>query len=636
MRVLLLFPPLTDPTLPPLGVATLHAVLARAAHEVTTIDLNVELVDALLEESRVRAAYDAWRTAPGGRSTREVLTYRRLPELVDGAKHDLRHADRFFSAPAYRQATNVVRLAMRLYSDAMGGIRISDELNGFGAPGEGPTSLGDFKREHERFVTLPFNPVRDWLDARVRAALALHEPEVVGIAQVYDAQAPLTRYLARRVREWRPGAHVVLGGTSLSEHVARLQRRDRDTVAAVFGSADYLVVGEGEPALPALLDSLACHTAVASVPNLAYFPPDAPDLVLTAREYVTDLDTLPPPHFTPETLALYLSPEPVLPVAPTRGCYWDRCAFCAYGLREEHRATAPYREMSPAGVVRHLAAVQADTGARHVIFAVDVLSGPCAAAYAQAIREAGLNLRWQAEMRPEPALLHRNRLATLAAGGLRHLSLGMESASQVVLDAMGKGTQVKHFGSILREMDAQGIAVDLMLFRGFPSEGPAELLESLQFLLAHQRYIHRPVRLGQFHLIAGCGVAKAPARFGVRVSMQRRDTVLSPDVFDWTAEPREGIPPTGDDRKEGELATRAAAALRRLTGNSHVGARPWVGATGSAHTFLWFAINGIDSVRQYNDFIANVRLAIGDRLPWFGEGAADASQGAVDAPNGAL
>jgi len=34
------------------------------------------------------------------------------------------------------------------------------------------------------------------------------------------------------------------------------------------------------------------------------------------------------PDFGFAPIGEYLSPEPVLPVAATRGCYWRRCRFC--------------------------------------------------------------------------------------------------------------------------------------------------------------------------------------------------------------------------------------------------------------------------------------------------------------------
>jgi len=40
------------------------------------------------------------------------------------------------------------------------------------------------------------------------------------------------------------------------------------------------------------------------------------------------IDDLPTPDFRDLPLDQYLSGELVLPIAPTRGCYFEKCGFC--------------------------------------------------------------------------------------------------------------------------------------------------------------------------------------------------------------------------------------------------------------------------------------------------------------------
>src|SRR5262249_30617212 len=152
-----------------------------------------------------------------------------------------------------------------------------------------------------------------------------------------------------------------------------------------------LVVGEGEPAIIPLLEAVRGDAKLDDVPNLAFVDRETGRFVTTERVVPPDLDALPAPIYEVPEFGYYLTPLPVVLLAPTRGCYWDRCAFCSYGLRLEGRATAPYREISPPRLVDHLRQVLGETGSRHVIFAIDVMRPAAAESYAKAFRAARLD-----------------------------------------------------------------------------------------------------------------------------------------------------------------------------------------------------------------------------------------------------
>ena len=61
MKVVLLFPPLAEPSLPYLSLPSLTAVLRRAGHEVIQRDLNLEFFDELLTPASLSAADCACR-----------------------------------------------------------------------------------------------------------------------------------------------------------------------------------------------------------------------------------------------------------------------------------------------------------------------------------------------------------------------------------------------------------------------------------------------------------------------------------------------------------------------------------------------------------------------------------------------
>jgi hypothetical protein len=531
-----------------------------------------------------------------------------LPGLVEIAKSDLRDRKSFFTAPRYRQATNTIDIATRVLNASLHPLKIADEFNGLDYVGPGSPGIGQFREMLYLFETQRFNPVKRILDSIILDLITKLEPDIVGISQVYDSQSFLARYTSHFIKSVAPQTTIVLGGTSITEQVDRVIVDLRSIWDSHFGQADYLLLGEAELALMEFVRKLSLGEDVLQVPNLVYRDLHTSRVNKNARKRAQDLDSLPPPIYDKEMLGLYWSPSPVVLLAPTRGCYWDRCAFCAYGLREGDRATAPYREMSPERLSEHVRSVIDQTGSKHIIFAVDLIRPEQAEAYAVEFKRTGLNFCWQAETRPDGSLLKQGRLETLYQGGLRHLSFGMESCSQEVLDSMDKGTKVKNFVPLFESLNDVGIAIDLMLFRDFPTETEANLHETIEFLTKHKRLVHRPIRLGRFHLIDGCKVQKTPEAYGVKIDQSTMaSAVMRPDVYvwDWASSDLRNSA-SSSSRPAGD-SPRIRAGLQTLCGDTHVGRRPWVGATGGAHTFLYFSCAGIESIRLYNAFINRVR-----------------------------
>lgn len=619
MKLLLLSPPFGDPTLPPLGCSTLAACVADTKRHVAfQTDLNVRLLNALVSKPTVETALAALCCRPADTLFDRIVSSavrQSLPDSVEEAKSILRDGNRFYSPAHYRMATDAIELAYRLLNAAMFPWQLVGEFNGIRHADVDPVTAEDYAVEQQLFIEHSFNPVKLLLDEIIEESIRVYQPDLVGISQVYDSQAFTTRYIANYLKMNWPGLRIVAGGTSLTEHLDRLLVEPHSIWRAVFGNIDYLMPGEAERALVVLMDTLDGQGELAEVPNLVYLSPDTTECIYNRRTREPNLDTLPPPHFNRDELALYWSPTPIVTLAPTRGCYWDKCAFCAYGLREGERATAPYREMSPEVLSEHVAAVVKATGATHAIFAVDVIRPSAAERFAEEFLERGITLLWQAETRPEGTLLTENRLRTLYRGGLRHLSFGIESCAQEVLDSMDKGTKVSNFAPLLKAMDQEGIAADLMLFQGFPGETEAQLAETVRFLRDHEQLLHRPVTFGEFHLIDGCRVEREASRFSVVLDAIPAGSPFRPASYGWS-HLKSQVPQGGEERAErqGRVPSSSDTDTSVSHIGIHIGRRPWVGATGAAHTFLYFADSGLASVRNYNKFIDTVRKLLYERV----------------------
>src|SRR6201999_341090 len=84
---------------------------------------------------------------------------------------------------------------------------------------------------------------------------------------------------------------------------------------------------------------------------------------------------------------LYLSPERGINYSPTRGCYWNRCTFCDYGLNTD-KPTSPWREKPVNVVVEDLRKISNEQKVTYVYFAVDVMAPGYLERLSDAIRES--------------------------------------------------------------------------------------------------------------------------------------------------------------------------------------------------------------------------------------------------------
>ena len=209
---------------------------------------------------------------------------------------------------------------------------------------------------------------------------------------------------------------------------------------------------------------------------------------------------------------LYLSPERGINYSPTRGCYWNRCTFCDYGLNTD-KPTSPWRERKIDQVVEDLHHARQDYGVRYVYFAVDVMAPGYLERLSDAICDAGLDIRWSAELRME-RILSEERARKMADAGCVCVSSGMESGNQRILDLIDKGTKVQYMSATMKNFTAAGIACQLMALTDFPTETPEERQETLQFNRENEPYWSAG-GLGEFLLTGTSIIAKNPKKFGI-------------------------------------------------------------------------------------------------------------------------
>jgi len=245
---------------------------------------------------------------------------------------------------------------------------------------------------------------------------------------------------------------------------------------------------------------------LSKVPNLVW---EDKGKVKVNRPFAKEeLNKLPTPDFDGMPLDLYLSPERVLPIMGSRGCYWERCAFCSIPF-DHMDFHVRYAE----NVVSDVQNLKEKYDCNYFFFTDEALPINFMRTFATKIIEADLDIKWTGELKFEKSLLTENRMELLYESGCRKLIFGLESYNQRVLDSMKKGVELEVIDRIVEECVRIGIGMHFYLITGFPTETPAEARESVDFVINNQRILDSPgfsCIISQFDLEKGTPLENIP------------------------------------------------------------------------------------------------------------------------------
>ena len=473
-RLTLVFPPMTMPTSPPLGVAMLKAYIERELPEwqVTVIDLNIWLFRFLLE----------------GIERGEIGLTDAMHQRMGADTATLLHAARAFSGlddAAFYQRPDVYHLHGRTFLNFTEVFRemLTEECAQWERGGE-PSYL---------------------LKALVERILA-SQPQALGVSMIFSEQLPIGAMLGRWMRE-QAGIKVFFGGSCFTEGVEHFMKWYPK-------AADVIVSGDGELPLKALLQSAGDPRGV---PGTCYR--EGEDLVRLPASYQKDIDAFGAPDFSTIDFSRYYSPRPVAALLLSRGCYWRKCTFCVHYFS----AGDTYRLHSLDNVIAMLRRM-VDQGVRHFSFVDEMIAPGHFVRLAQAIRAAQLDIAYYALSKPNKTFTPEI-LQEMAASGCKYILWGLESGNQRILDLMGKGTKVDEVAEVLHHARAAGIHNHVYVICGFPTETPEEFGDTLRFLSDHRdaiSAIHRSV----FSLEQGSPISKDLAKFSIDEVWLRQDGPL--------------------------------------------------------------------------------------------------------------
>lgn len=292
-----------------------------------------------------------------------------------------------------------------------------------------------------------------------------------------------------RVKQELPSTWMLHGGFHVTSSPERCIERD---------GVDMLCIGEGDRAVPELVEVLAAggdHTAVANI-----WVKDADGVVHRndPRPLVQDLDSLPYPD-----KSLYYDAMPGLAreymCVASRGCHWA-CSFCFYTtLYDLYGRQGHLRARSPQHVIGELIEAKKQWDIRYVVFHDDIFP---------------TTLKWLKEFAPlyiehiglpfscitHPQLVRPETADLLGAMGCKYVIMGSQTANpdsrqEEILNRTESSAEIAEAVKRLRK---HGIFVLLDHIFGVPGETAEDQETALRFYLDAGPDVVKPFFMSYF------------------------------------------------------------------------------------------------------------------------------------------
>ena len=286
-----------------------------------------------------------------------------------------------------------------------------------------------------------------------RLDCCIPESDVYGFS-TYSVTYEIARKLSQELRRLNPNALFVAGGP----HASALPEQ-------VKKDFDCVVIGEGEKAFSRIL-TLFAEGKRNSIPPVIKAEP------------IDDLDELPFPDFYRfcdlKKYSRSIGGIPAMTIDTSRGCNF-RCKFCNSTVMSRGK----WRARSSNSVFREIL-WHYSKGWRAFRFNDDNFLADPDRAIDICEMIAPLNIKFRLFARAESLSL--SLCKRLKEAGCEHISVGVESLSEIMLSRMGKRSCVKKIKDGLKSAREAGISTRGFFICGFPGETEETLNESLESL----------------------------------------------------------------------------------------------------------------------------------------------------------
>jgi len=303
--------------------------------------------------------------------------------------------------------------------------------------------------------------------------LQLETFDVIGFSANNTFQLLSSIFIAQKLKQAKIPAHLVLGGHAVS--IADPVVREDDELAGCF---DSLVLEGGGDVFAQICDDLvkhrvkriykSCDVSSRYRQTEGLFPLGSP-YHLSLQHDINDL---------------YLSPHQIFSIHSAFGCNYGACIFCS-----SNRKSALYAPRNINILVDEMEWLQDQYRISHFNISDNNFSPDRAALLCDELEKRGKKIIWQCTSRVYDEY-NTQLLKRMRENGCALVNVGLESASDSILNQMKKGYTVKQVERMLDDLAEVKMPVHLYCICGFPGETSRDSERTVSFLKKHAGQYH--------------------------------------------------------------------------------------------------------------------------------------------------
>ena len=289
---------------------------------------------------------------------------------------------------------------------------------------------------------------------------------------------PLTLRMARELKRLRPESVIALGGPQASVV-------DVETMKA-FDFIDFVVRGEAEATLPALLEGLTSHHGFDAVPGIT-FRRNSEIVRNHNAPPIENLDSLPMPAYH---LYPYMEGCRYIALELGRGCPFA-CSFCSTNdfFRRRFRLKSPERVIAEMRAMRDKYKVTS-FDLVHDMFTVDRRK---VAEFCNALISSNEDFCWGCSARTD--CIDEDLIKLMSKAGCKGIFFGIETGSARLQKIIKKNLDLSEAIQMVKSTDKYKIESAVSLITGFPEETSDDLEGTVHFFMDSLRFDHADPQL---------------------------------------------------------------------------------------------------------------------------------------------
>ena len=505
MKILLLYPPQWTPNSPYLALPLLSAQLKKYGYDTKIRDINIEFFNYILTKENLencfkqaKSFYDSFKDEvfekyPDAEEKIhsytfeeqiKLIKFKRIAEFVlspektdktinesENAVNILKSKEKFYDPELLFSAKKTIQEALKIASLPF-------------APNEmiydnyfaNPLLKLDWTNIDYQCKDRQTNMFFSFFEEKAEEIIK-EESDLICIS-VPDLSQLIPAFTLSHILKRTMGKPIAIGGNYITQN--KQDFLNHPEILSEY--CDYLMVGDGEYSIVELAEYTEGRRKIEDVANLIYLKgkeavcnPDAKQLHFNDVAYA-DFDDI--------DFSQYFSPETVIPMQLSKGCYWGRCTFCDYYYGQQ---CFDIKKIDL--VIEEIKFFMKKYNVKHFLFIDEAIPPKYYNELANAILKNNLEIYFYSFVRLEKGFT-REVLENLYKAGFRIGLWGYESYSKRIMQMMNKGIDVDDRLRILRDAKEAGIWNNGLFIMGYPTETIEEIEKTISFIYENRDIIH--------------------------------------------------------------------------------------------------------------------------------------------------